>query len=161
MKEEKNTTKDIWDKADVIVKASATLLVSGAIALYGITSEKKKTEIAEENRRSQIIMQTMNSRETAVADMRAKMFDTLMTHYFVGPGGESPNEKNKLRILQLIALNFQDNFQLTPLFEDLYASLGNNPEAKGELRKVVRAIARARRQRRKSLQTRSPNERPR
>ena len=117
-----NSTKDRWDKLDVIFKAFAGILISGAIAFYGIKSTTKQTEIAESNRRAQILVQTMNHRETSASQMRAQMFKTLMEHYFK----EKDDENTQIIILELIGLNFQDHIHLKPLFKGLDTKLTKN-----------------------------------
>lgn len=136
MTEQNNTKKqkDKWDKFDIISKAILAILVPASITFYGLYSEWKRSHESEENRRSQVLIQTLSNRESSGADMKAKMFATLMEHYFKGQ-----DEKSKVLILELIALNFQDQFQLRPLFERLDAVLAN-PEEKKELRRVVKNI---------------------
>jgi hypothetical protein len=127
--------KDIWDKLDVIVKGTAAVLVSAAIAFYGIYSEDQRSSEAEKNRRAQAIIQALGNRESMVADMRAKMFGTLIQHYFRGQ-----DEKSQIIILELIALNFQDDFQLKPLFRDLDVSLRANSQDKQALKRTAQSI---------------------
>jgi len=114
--------KDIWDKTDVILKGVLGVAITAVIAFYGISSESK----LEKNRQLQaiqlaradagkLVVQTMNHRETSAAEMRAQMFNTLMQHYF----REKEQERTQIIILELLALNFQDQIYLKPLFEDL------------------------------------------
>lgn len=133
------STKDIWDKLDVIFKAFAGILISGVIVLYGIKSTTKQTEMAESNRRAQILVQTMNHRETSASQMRAQMFKTLMEHYFK----EKDDEKTQIIILELIGLNFQDHIHLKPLFKRLDTKLTKNPSERKVLRKVAKHIKRS------------------
>jgi hypothetical protein len=135
---EQNTTKekDFWDKADVIVKGAAAVLVSGAIAFYGIYSEDKRSKEADNQRRAQVIIQTLANREATAADLRSKMFGTLMQYYLQGK-----DKKSQIMYLELIALNFQDEFRLRPLIENLDATLTANSKDKRELRRVARSIA--------------------
>lgn len=142
--------KDWWDKADIVIKGIGALLVGGVITWYGIYSQQKETtiatlnrnqqfQIAEKNRKAQLIIQTMGNRENADSDMRAKMFDTLMTHYFGADASKSTSFRSRLRILELIALNFQDAFNPKPLFEELNAETSDKEE-KQDLRKVARMV---------------------
>jgi hypothetical protein len=133
---QKNSKNNAWQKADVIIKGMAAILVTGAITFYGIYSEKKQFSIAEKNRKSQIVVQTMGNRESAAADMRAKMFDTLMQYYFK----EKEDQITQVKILELIGLNFQDHLHLKPLFEKLDAELPGDSQEKKELRKAAKNI---------------------
>ncbi len=139
MKKQTTQIKDIWDKLDVIFKGIAGILISGAIALYGIKTTTKQTEIAEANRRAQILVQTMNHREESASQMRAQMFKTLMEHYFQ----EKNDEKTQIIILELIGLNFQDHIHLKPLFKRLDLQLANNVQERKALRKVSSQIKRS------------------
>ena len=137
--------KDIWDKLDVIVKGVAAVLISVAITGYGIYSENRRSHEAEENRKSQTqqaegnraaqaVIQALGTRETVSAEMRAKMFDTLIQHYFKG------DERNQLVVLELLAINFQDLFQLRPLFDRLDLVFKRRPEDRKELRRIARNV---------------------
>ncbi len=124
-----------WSKLDVVVKGLGALLVSAAITFYGVHSEAKQFETAERNRKAQILVQTLSSRETAAADMRAKMFATLVEHYFENRGDEA----TRVVILEMIGHNFGDHLYLRPLFQRLDARL----RAEGsDQRPALRAAAR-------------------
>jgi hypothetical protein len=134
--------KDLWDKLDVIVKGMAAILVSGAITFYGIWGEQKQAEIAEDNRRAQIVVQTLSNRESATSDLKAKMFATLIAHYLKEDKAEN-DSKTQLAILELIGLNFQDNLHFKPLFEmiDIKYKEKESGTCK-RLRKISQNIAR-------------------
>jgi hypothetical protein len=136
-------SRDWWDKSDVIVKGLAAILLPAAIAFYGYYSEEKRAHESEQNRmeqasqaeanrRAQVVIQTLSSRQATVADLKAKMFATLMQNYF--KGGQS-----RPKILELMALNFQDDFELRPLFDNLDAEF-KDQASKTELRRVAKNI---------------------
>jgi len=121
--------KDSWDKLDIVAKLVTAIAVSVGIGYYAIWSENKRQAQAEENRASQAKdaaqnqriqrgIEMLTSREAVVADMRAKMFGDLIQHYLKGG-----DQASKVVLLEVMALNFQDLFQLRPLFEDLDARL--------------------------------------
>lgn len=126
--------KDRWDKLEILAKSSLAIIIPAAIAWYGISSEHQRTVEAELNRSAQVLIQTLGTRETVGGDLKAKMFGTLMEHYFKGEA------ESKIAIVELIALNLKDQFQLRPLFERLNAELTSDVD-KRELRRVVRNIA--------------------
>ncbi len=131
--------KNWLDLADIVIKGLATTLVTIAITYYGISSETKRAEIAEENRNAQIVIQTLSNRESAASDLKARMFDSLMNHYFVREGSEESITRARELLLRLIALNFHANFNLRPLFDDVNSRLEVSERA--ELRKAAKAIA--------------------
>lgn len=140
-----NSTKDIWDKIDVIIKGFAGIMISGAIAFYGIKSTTRQTEIAESNRQAQILVQTMNHRETSASQMKTQMFKTLMEHYFKEKDDEKSEIRilDEIRILELIGLNFQDHIHLKPLFTRLDTKLKENVSERKVLRKIAKNIKRS------------------
>ena len=133
--------KDIWDKLDVILKGVAAVLVTGAITFYGIWSERTQTNIAEANRKAQIVVQTISNRESATADLKAKMFATLIAHYLKEDKAQQ-DPATQLAILELIGLNFQDNLHFKPLFEMIDIKNKDNDEIGKRLRKISKNIAR-------------------
>lgn len=124
-----------WKRLDILVKGLGALLVSAAITFYGIHSEARQFETAERNRKAQILVQTLSSRETAAADMRAKMFATLVEHYFE----DTADDATRVVILEMIGHNFGDHLYMRPLFRRLDERL----RAKGsDQRPALRAAAR-------------------
>jgi hypothetical protein len=127
--------KDGWDKADIVLKGVLAVLLPTAIAFFGIYTELKRADQSEENRTYQTLVQTLSSREAVGADLKSKMFTTLMEHYFAGP------EPKKIAVLELMAINFDEQFRLRPLFETLSSEL-SDPSDQRELKRVVANLVR-------------------
>jgi hypothetical protein len=138
MANKKTTETSKWYKLEVIFKGLGLFFITGAVTIYGIYSESKKSDIAQASRKSQMVIETMNHRETAAAAMRAQMFNTLMAHYFKECG--DPN--TQIIILELIGLNFQDHLHMKPLFEKLDAEVKGQDEKRKALRKAAKHIRR-------------------
>ncbi|MCI0569544.1 MAG: hypothetical protein L0Y66_02220 [Myxococcaceae bacterium] len=138
-----------WRVLDLLVKGLAAVLISGAITLYGIRSDDRQARTSEENRKAQfklseknrqatVLVETIRSRETAAADMRAKMFGTLLEHYFGNPGNDS---ESRVAILEMIGHNFEEDLNLKPLFLQLEKELlKKNPGHQGALRAAARNV---------------------
>lgn len=128
-----------WAKADVIVKGLGLILISGAITFYGYYTENKREstqfKIAECSKRYDVFMRMMTSREAAEADMKAKMFDTLMEHYF-----KKEDKRIQVLFLRLIAYNFQEYLNLKPFFENLDSELPEESKEKEQLLKAAKNI---------------------
>lgn len=125
-------------RLDLIVKGLAAVLISGAITFYGVYSERRQFQIAEKNRRAQILVETVSTREMAAADMRARMFDTLVRHYF----GNTGDDANRVTILEMIGHNFEADLNLKPLFTRLDEQLAaKRSEQREILREAARGIA--------------------
>lgn len=137
--------KDKWDKASIVVKgflATAVTVILGVLGYYNDARQYENNQnlakIAENNRITQIQVQTMNNREIAATQMRVQMFKTLMEKYF------DPNNDvaTKITTLELVGLNFQNHLYLKPLFLELNEELANNNISKEKLRKVGKEINR-------------------
>jgi hypothetical protein len=139
--------KDLWDKLDIIAKIVTAIVVSAGIAYYGIYSENRRFFQAEvsraeqsahemSNRQIQTAIQLLTNRETVTADMRTKMFGDLIQHYFKGRDARS-----KIVIIELMALNLEQVFQLRPLFDDLATELPPGSKGRSELKRVARNAA--------------------
>jgi hypothetical protein len=137
MGKQNKSIRDTWGKLDVIFKGFAGVLIPLTIALYGFQSNKTQTKIAEVSKQAQVLVETMNQRETSASSLRAQMFNTLMQHYF-----KEEDEKRQPVLLELIGLNFQDHLHLKPLFENLDVELQENPEERIRLRKAAKRILR-------------------
>lgn len=85
------------------------------------------------------MVETISSREMAAADMRARMFDTLVQHYF----GNRQDDATKVAILEMIGHNFENDLNLKPLFMRLDAELAaSGSEHRESLREAAGGIAR-------------------
>jgi regulator of replication initiation timing len=114
--------KDIWDKIDVIAKGILAVTVPAVIAFYSITLEQNRAKAEEADRQARTIVQLANARETETANLRSKMFETLLQHYF-----EKQDDETRIVVLELIGLNFRDAIQIKPLFERLDRELTHKP----------------------------------
>lgn len=140
--------KDAWDKADIIAKGLAAIVVSGVIAFYTIfVQEENRLQLSknqEENRKVQTLIQLINSREASDSNMRGKMFDTLLNNFF-----NKGDPESQIVALEMIGLNFRNTLQIKPMFNQLDRQLvkdskadpGNETHA--ELRALLRKAARA------------------
>lgn len=128
------------NRMDLVVKGFAAVLISGAITFYGIHSERQQFKTAEKNRRAQILVETVSSREMAAADMRARMFDTLVRHYF----GNMGDDATRVAILEMLGHNFEEDLNLKPLFMRLDEQLAaKGSEQQEALQAAARSIARS------------------
>lgn len=138
MEIEKASKRDIWDKANIFIKAFGIIFVSGAITFYGIYSENKRGDtqlkVAEENNRSRLYAQAMNSRQTARVEVLKELLNIVMKDYLT-----ADDMNRKLLKLNLLALNFQEQLHLKPLFLDLENEfeLAEDPRRHEQLRRIA------------------------
>ncbi len=78
----------------------------------------------EANRKAQVYAEIMAQRERSDTDIRATMFESLLSGYLGQFKEKDINSeeiiREKILILNLLAKNFQEYFHSRPLFEDLY-----------------------------------------
>ena len=112
-----------------LIGTLVTVLIPTSFAFYQWTSGKAATErvrITEKQRAAQkswerkqeTMIQLINAREAADTDLRARMFNSLLQHYF-----KQRDYRTQIAILELIGLNFRDSVQIKPMFEMLDADL--------------------------------------
>jgi hypothetical protein len=123
--------KDFWDKLDIVVKGFLGVVVTGVITAFGfyLNSQQnavnlKNSQIEEENRQARTLVELVNSRETAMVQLRSQMFNSLLDKYLTGDDLDS-----KIAVLEMIGLNFRDAIQIKPLFEHLDQRLAQSVNA--------------------------------
>src|SRR5215469_3169594 len=114
--------KDIWDK----ISAIGTALVPLALGLIGFLVTSHLNENEEKSRKTQLYASVMSEREHAYSDVRAKMFDALISHYFQSATGPDQTEidfDKKITMVELLLRNFDDYFDAEPLLWLLHKQL--------------------------------------
>jgi len=153
-------TRDHWEKFEILSKGIAAILVTGGLSYYGIqntthlsetaeanrkalsesadANRKALSESAEANRKAQVFIETLNHRETAMSDMRSKMFDTLMQSYFRDESffGAGKEIESRVAILETMGLNFHDVLHLKPLFVGLDSEINELIKVNGASREL-------------------------
>jgi hypothetical protein len=81
-------------------------------------AERAATARAQSAQRSQVAIQLTNSRERALSDLRAQMFNSLLQNYF-----KQANNRDRIAILELMALNFRDAVQIRPMLDLLESQI--------------------------------------
>ena len=137
MTEGERTKKDFWDIVEVVGKSVLAIDVTGGIAFYGIVvesrlkeEERARADLAAANREAQTLIQLVNARESATANLRAQMFKTLLETFFDPKSAES-----QIVVLELIGLNFRDSIQIKPMcFQFVEAQVLRDPGHAGNWR---------------------------
>ena len=109
--------KDFWDKIVALAKFLGGLgAVIGSVAIPLIISMQ-----SEKNRRAQIYAEIMSQREAKDTEIRARMFETLLSSYIKRTSqNEIEDLQEKILFLGLLMENFQEYFSARHLFKDLY-----------------------------------------
>ncbi|MDL1977966.1 MAG: hypothetical protein LWX52_07725 [Deltaproteobacteria bacterium] len=92
----------------------------------------------ERSRSNQLYAEIVSKREMADTELRAKMFENLISCFF-GDTSEQRSDNEKLTFLRLLALNFHESFDLKPLFESLEHGLA--PEERYKVREIAKEVA--------------------
>lgn len=107
------------------MKGFLGVVVTGVVTAFGfyMNSQQnainlKNSQIEEENRQARTLVELVNSRETAMVQLRSQMFNSLLDKYLTGEDLES-----KIAVLEMIGLNFRDAIQIKPLFVHLDQTL--------------------------------------
>jgi hypothetical protein len=117
--------RDRWDKLEIIAK-----IVGGiSIPLIGVAVTWALSHENEVNRETQFELNLTQARETADTDIRAKMFEFLLSRFFAlsGPGvtGKSGSTtvddlETERTMLRMLVENFPEHFASRSLFSHLY-----------------------------------------
>ena len=100
--------KDIWDKVDVVVKG----LIPAVLAMATYLLNQRQAESAH----NQFYAQLMGQREAADSTMRKDMFRSIL-ETFVDRGKTPRDPRQAVVNLEILAYNFHDALDLTPLFK--------------------------------------------
>jgi hypothetical protein len=129
---------------DLLIKGVLGVLITAAIAFFSIISENNRQETARQSNKLNVLVEFITKQKELDITQGMRMFETLMGHYFQKdasqPGPQNPKER--LVLLRLIALNFQDlPINLKPLYQQLQGQLTDNND-KDDLKDVGREVAR-------------------
>lgn len=111
--------KDNWDKWDIVAK----MIIGLSIPLLGLLVTYRLEVESENNREAEFQLNLVQARETADTDIRAKMFDFLLTRYFTiqsGPISTIEDFQTRRMVLRLLLENFQEHFSTKSLYAHLY-----------------------------------------
>jgi hypothetical protein len=121
--------KDHWDKLDIVLKGLLPL----AVAMVGYFGTSYLSERQRAESTAQFYTNLLARREEADSDLRTQMFRSVIENFL----GSPKNDPQKMVLgLQMLALNFHDSFDLSPLFKDAFATLQQkekDPETKKQL----------------------------
>ncbi len=128
--------KDIWDRLQVL----GVILIPGALAFAGFVFNSGLQERQAHQETMQLVMDTNAQREMADSQIRATMFEALLSSYFA-PG--QLQVRDKVTLLHLMQTNFVEYFNARPLFEDLLEQIAgteNEQSIKKKMRRAAKAI---------------------
>lgn len=130
-----------WWSGDNVKWLIATLAIPVALAFVSYQYERASSARAAVEARLRLYTELLNKREEADTGVRKGIFDRVLDTY-LKPQGE--DLQHKLVALELLALNFHDSLDLSPLFWQLERQVVQEPAPrKAEFLEQLDRIARA------------------
>ena len=114
--------KDGWDKANIILSPLAGLLTAITIGLVSYFASDYLNRNQENEAKTRLYTELMSRREESESALRKDMFTSIINSILAG----SSTIDEKILQLELLAYNFHESLNLTPLFT--YLDRRNNVE---------------------------------
>lgn len=124
LKQQRERDKDIWDKAGILLAPMASLLTAVTIALVSYMASDYLNQNQENEAKTRLYTELMSRREESESALRKDMFASI----FASILAESSTMDEKILQLELLAYNFHESLNLTPLFT--YLDRNNNTDTK-------------------------------
>lgn len=122
IKPEPGKDKDFWDKAHIILGPVATLMTAITIAMVSYVASDYLNDNQENEAKTRLYTELMSRREESESALRKDMFTSIINSILAG----SSTIDEKILQLELLAYNFHESLNLTPLFT--YLDRRNNAE---------------------------------
>lgn len=116
--------KDFWDKAEIILHPVGGLITAITIALVSYYASDYINKNQENEAKTRLYTELMSKREESESALRKDMFSSIINSALK----EDVTMDEKILQLELLAYNFHESLNLTPLFT--YLNRRNNLEIK-------------------------------
>lgn len=130
---------------DIIVKLAtpaAVIVAAWVGARLANSFQQQMNQTTLQSQRQIAGTTLLSEREKAESELRASMFNSLINPFIGAQSGERlPADREQL-LVELLALNFHEHFELKPLFErvDRRLAIDGNHDARNALRSVADRI---------------------
>jgi hypothetical protein len=114
--------KDRWDKLQIILAPVGGLLTAIAVASLGFIGSKTLDQQQNSEAKLRLYSELMSRREESEANLRKEMFQSIIGSFF---DVTNPSIDVRLLKMELLAQNFYEALDLTPLFRHLHREIGN------------------------------------
>jgi hypothetical protein len=104
--------RDAWDKANIILGPVATLMTAVTIAMVSYLASDYLNRNQENEAKTRLYTELMSRREESESALRKDMFTSIINSIL---SGQSTLDEKILQ-LELLAYNFHESLNLTPLF---------------------------------------------
>jgi hypothetical protein len=116
--------KDVWDKAEIILHPLGGLITAITIAMVSYYASDYINRNQENEAKTRLYTELMSKREESESALRKDMFTSIIGTIL----RDSATMDEKILQLELLAYNFHESLNLTPLFT--YLNRRNNNETK-------------------------------
>jgi hypothetical protein len=116
--------KDIWDKAEIVLHPLGGLITAITIAMVSYYASDYINRNQENEAKTRLYTELMSRREESESALRKDMFTSIIGTILQ----DSKEMDEKILQLELLAYNFHESLNLTPLFT--YLNRRNNNETK-------------------------------
>ena len=124
--EHQKAKKDLWEKADIILRPFGALITALTIAFVSYAASDYLSKNQEKEARTKLYTELMSKREESESALRKDMFNSIMNNILKDKVSASLDEK--ILQLELLTYNFHESLNLMPLFE--FLNRCNNEENK-------------------------------
>lgn len=123
--------KDFWDKAAIILEPVGGLVTAITIAMVSYYASDYINQNQENEAKTRLYTELMSKREESEAALRKDMFSSIINSLLK----ENVTMDEKILQLELLAYNFHESLNLTPLFS--YLNRKNNAETKDRSLRIL------------------------
>jgi hypothetical protein len=123
--------KDFWDKIHVLLAPVGGLLTAIAVASLGIMGSRALDQQQSSEAKLRLYSELMSRREESEATLRKEMFQSIIGSFF---DASSSSLEVRLLKMELLAQNFHEALNMTPLFIHLRREIAQAPVSMAEKR---------------------------
>ena len=113
---EKPDHKDFWDKLQIVLQPLGGLLTATAVAMLGFMGSRAIDRQQSNEAKLRLYSELMSRREESEATLRKEMFQSIIGSFF--DNGQASLDARLLK-MELLAQNFHEALNLTPLFQHM------------------------------------------
>ena len=122
--DEKPDHKDFWDKLQIVLQPLGGLLTATAVAMLGFMGSRAIDRQQSQEAKLRLYSELMSRREESEATLRKEMFQSIIGSFFDNSTGTL---EARLLKMELLAQNFHEALNLTPLFQHMRREIEQAP----------------------------------
>ena len=130
--------KDRWDKMSIILSPVGGLLTAIAVASLGFIGSNTLERQQSNEAKLRLYSELMSKREESEATLRKEMFQSIIGSFFDASSGTL---EVKVLKMELLAQNFHEALNLTPLFKHMRREIAGAAVPAGEKREYADRVS--------------------